>query len=173
MRLAGACLAAVRRGALAFAALGVLGACTAEADGPSRGSYTLTFPSTAAAVAADDVTVAVFDAPSEVARATYCQDLIQARRRKEPLSPLSETSPMRICAMLDGLGRVEVDYGERAVLAVARRAGVDFLVGCALARFGDGDAPVDVQLALVDVTLPVPFTSCVSVRDVCSGACPR
>ena len=64
--------------AVALASFGVV-ACAASPDGPSKGSYTVQFPSTEAAVATDSVIVLVFDGPKGADdRATLCQQLVQA-----------------------------------------------------------------------------------------------
>ena len=53
------------------------------------------------------------------------------------------------------------------MLAVAKRKTNDFLIGCSIQTFGDGDAPLDIDLALVDVGVSVPDTPCATVGDFC------
>lgn len=154
-------------GALAFAAA-VL-ACSAPADGPSTGTYTVKFPSTAAAVATDTVQLFVFDVPKAPAeQAGYCQTLIQARKRKDPQKPLVTNQPVNICELLQGRKPITVDYGEKAILALAQRRGVDFMIGCTLQTLGDGNALTPIDLGLIDVGNPVPETNCNSVGDFCA-----
>lgn len=153
--------------AVPFAAA-VLG-CNAAADGPSPGTYTLNFPSTAAAVATDTVQLFVFDAPkTPAARSGFCQELIQARKRKEPQRPVTSNQPVNICELLQGRKPITIDYGDRAILALAQRRGVDFMIGCTLQTLGDGDAPIPIDLGLLDVGNPVPDTDCSSVGDFCA-----
>jgi hypothetical protein len=153
--------------AIPFAA--ALLACTAEADGPSAGTYTLKFPSTAAAVATDTVQLFVFDVPAAPAeRAGFCQTLIQARKRKDPQRAVASNQPVNICELLQGRKAITIEYGERAILALAQRRGVDFMIGCTLQTLGDGDALTPIDLGLIDVGNPVPETNCNSVGDFCA-----
>lgn len=152
----------------ALAAAAVL-ACSAPADGPSAGSYTLKFPSTAAAVATDTVQLFVFEVPAAPAeRAGFCQTLIQARKRKDPQRALTSNQPVNICELLLGRKPITVDYGDRAILALAQRKGADFMIGCTLQTLGDGDALTPIDLGLIDVGNPVPETNCNSVGDFCA-----
>lgn len=161
-------------GLVAFALLVVgAGACSASPDGPSTGTYSIQFPSTEAAVATDTVQVFVFDAPKPSDRATYCQSLIQGRRRKDPQKPLYQSTPVNICELLQGRRPITVSYGEKAVMAVGQRGAVDFLIGCVIQTFGDGDAPLDIDLTLVDLGQPVPETDCKSVSAACQEKCVR
>ena len=147
-------------------------ACTAAADGPSSGTYTVQFPSTAAAVATDTVQLLVFEVPRGPDRADYCQTLIQARKKKEPQKPVQQNTPVNVCELLAGKKPITIAYGEKAVLAVAQRKGVDFMAGCAIQTFGDGDAPLPIDLTLLDIATPVPETPCATVGDFCSRNCP-
>lgn len=154
--------------------LSLVAACTAAADGPSKGTYTVQFPSTEAAVATDTVQVLVFEGPKPNERASYCQDLIQARKRKDPQTPLVRSRPANICELLQGRQPIEVPYGEKAIMAVGQRAAVDFLIGCVIQTFGEGDAPLDIDLTLIDVGQAVPSTDCKSVSAACTeGKCTR
>jgi hypothetical protein len=148
-------------------------ACAAAADGPSPGTYSIKFPSTAAAVATDTVQLLVYDVPrASDERADFCQRLIQARKRKEQPKTVVQNLPVNICEMLAGKKPLTIPYGEKAVLAVAQRKANDFLIGCAIQTFGEGDAPLPIDLALVDVGVAVPDTTCASVGDFCQQKCP-
>jgi len=155
--------------ALSVAAL----ACTAPAEGPATASYTLTFPSTQAAVATDSVQLLVFDGPPAGQRSTYCQSLIQGRKRRDPQRPIAEGTLGNICELLQGRRSITIDYGEKAVLAIGQRGAQDFLIGCVVQTFGEGDPLLDVDLALVDVGQPVPETDCTSVSAACAKECTR
>lgn len=151
----------------------VVTSCSAGEKDPSPGTYTINFPSTAAAVATDTVQLLVFDAPKAPAdRAGFCQDLIQARKRKDPQKSLINALPVNICEMLQGRKPIQIDYGDKAILAVAQRKAVDFLIGCTIQTLGDGNALVPINLGLIDVGNPVPDTPCTSVSDFCSMKCP-
>lgn len=155
-------------GAVVPCALAV-GACTAASPGPSPGTYSVSFPSTAAAVATDTVQLLVFEVPTTpLERNNFCQTLIQARKREEPQKPVLQNQPVNICELLLGRRPITIPYGEKAVLAVARRKGKDFLSGCTIQTFGEGDAPLDIALALVDVGASVPDTDCTRVGDFCA-----
>jgi hypothetical protein len=148
-------------------------ACTAGEDSPSGGTYTIQFPSTAAAVATDTVQLLVFDVPAgPQERASFCNSLIQGRKRKDPQKPTQQNAPVNICEMQQGRKPVTLPYGEKAVLAVAQRNAVDFMIGCAIQTFGAGDAPLPIVLGLIDVANQVPDTSCLSVGDFCALKCP-
>ena len=148
-------------------------ACSAGEESPSPGSYTIQFPSTAAAVATDTVQLLLFDVPKTPGeRTAFCENLIQARKRKDPQKPILQNTPVNICEMSLGRRPVTVPFGERALLAIAQRRGVDFMVGCSIQTLGQGDAPLPIAMSLVDILNPVPDTSCATVSDFCTLKCP-
>ncbi|MDB4941377.1 MAG: hypothetical protein JWP97_911 [Labilithrix sp.] len=150
-----------------------LAACTSGEGDPSTGAYTVDFPSTAAAVATDTVQILIFDPPAAVTdRPTYCQQLIQQRKQKSPQRTVLTTPTVTVCEMLAGDRPITVPYGEHAALAIAKRGNDDFMIGCTLQAFGNGDAPLPISLSLVDVSNPVPDTTCTTVSAFCSNACP-
>ena len=154
-------------GALALAALP---GCSSSGD-PSSGSYVVTFPSTAAAVATDSVVVLVFDVPVQQL-GTFCQDVVRKRRNKEDLPrAIAETAQITPCDLNGGKGPLSVSYGTRAVLAVGSRGGQDFLIGCAVQEVAEGSQPVPVDITLVNQMVTVPQTSCVKFTDHCAGKC--
>ena len=150
----------------------LIAACTAPSSGPSTGTYSVAFPSTAAAVATDTVQLLVFDVPTGIDRQDFCLNLVQARKRKEQQKPILQNTPVNICEMLGGRKPITIPYGEKAVLAIAQRKAEDFLSGCVIQTFGEGDAPLDIDLALVDVSNAVPDTTCATVGDFCTSKCP-
>ena len=140
---------------------------------PSEGSYTVTFPSTAAAVATDFVQILVF-AVTDANRASVCQDTVTARL-SDPTSvtPTETAPPANICEMNLGRKPITFKYGEQAVLAVAQRKDAsgqlkDFLIGCTVMTIGDGNAPLPIPVHLVSINTPVPTTTCGSVTEFCS-----
>jgi hypothetical protein len=164
-----------RAAPLAAAATLIASACGGE-EGPSKGSYTVQFPSTAAAVATDFVQVLVFAVTPEQ-RDNACADLV-SRRRTDPGSLVPSVNPpaANICEMLAGQKPIEIPYGEHAVLAIAQRRDAadvpkDFLIGCEVMTIDFGDAPVAIPVAPIDAEAPIPETSCQSVRDFCDEKC--
>src|SRR5262249_30250881 len=115
----------------------VLASCTSGTAEPSKGSYTIQFPSTAAAVATDYVQILVFDVAGPENRATICEDLVTARLTDPSALKPSVNPPApaaNICEMRLGRKPVTVPYGEHALLAIAQRqVGQDlrdFMIGC-------------------------------------------
>lgn len=148
-------------------------ACGSGDDSASEGTYTIQFPSTAAAVATDTVQVLLFDLPEqESERATFCEQLIQGRKRRDPQKPSVLNPPVNICEMLLGKKPIRIPYGERAVFAIAQRRGADFMLGCAIQTIGDGDAPLPIAMSLMDISNAVPDTPCSSVGAFCRFECP-
>ena len=155
-----------------------IAACTAGEADPSKGTYTVQFPSTAAAVATDFVQLLVFDVTTPEDRASICLDLITSRLTTPgSLEPSVPPAPAaNICEMRAGVKAVTIPYGEHAILAIAQKKDRqdqlrDFLIGCAIMTVGDGDAPVPIPLRLVSVSAPVPPTTCGSVGEFCDTGC--
>jgi hypothetical protein len=149
----------------------VIAACGGEPD-PAKGTYTLRFPSTQAAVATDTVQVLLFDVPKDpTARANACSDLIASRKRRDTLQPAVTHAPVNICDLLAGNKPLTMPFGEHVVLAIAQRDAQDFLYGCNIQTLGDGDAPLPIALSLADIARPIPPTDCTTVAAFCSRAC--
>lgn len=151
----------------------LVSACASAADGPSRGNYTLEFPSTEVAVATDTVQVFVFALPEPSARESYCRELIDGRKRSDLQKAEVESVPANICELLKGRRPITVPYGEWAVLAVGQRGTDDFVIGCAIQTIGEGDAPLPIELSLVNPAQAVPVSDCKSVSDACAAKCTR
>jgi hypothetical protein len=163
---------------LASLFMAIVGCSSGGESDPSKGSYTVQFPSTAAAVATDYVQILVFDVKSPSERTRICEDLVTARLTDPSTLKPSVEPPApaaNICEMRAGRKSVTVPYGEHALLAIAQRqVGQDlrdFLIGCALMTVGDGDAPLPIPVRLVSVSQPVPATTCGSVGDYCEEKC--
>jgi hypothetical protein len=168
-----------RRALALFVVACVAVACSANEAEPTKGTYTILFPSTAAAVATDFVQVLVFDIPDPSKRDEVCQTLIR-QRITDPAQLRPSVDPpapaANICEMHAGRKPVVVPYGEHALLAVAQRKDEkdqvkDFLIGCALMTVGDGDAPLPIPLRLISLNQPVPLTTCGSVGEYCADKC--
>lgn len=148
-------------------------ACSAGEEPPSPGTYTIQFPSTAAAVATDTVQLLLFDLPkTQAERTALCETLIQERKRKDLRKPALQNQSVNICEMSQGRRPITIPYGEKAVFAIAQRRGADFMVGCSIQTFGQGDVPLPISMALVDVGNAVPETTCSTVSDFCTLKCP-
>ena len=165
----------VLRSSLGLAGLVGLVACSAGEASPTAGVVTMQFPSTQAAVATDFVQLFVFDVTPEQ-REKVCLEKIGARKNQEPLNASLTPPPWNICELLAGRRPATIPYGEKAILAVAQRKDrnnelQDFMIGCAVQTLGDGDAPIPVRLALLDVRTPVPDTNCATVGDYCNSRC--
>jgi len=167
----------VKRSLFSVLVLGLVGvaACSSGEASPTSGTVTMQFPSTQAAVATDFVQLYVFDISPDQ-RSSICLDKITARRREEPLNPSLTPPPWNICELLQNRRPATIPYGEKAILAVAQRKDrnnelQDFMIGCSVQTLGDGDAPIPVRLALLDVRTPVPETNCATVGDYCSSRC--
>jgi hypothetical protein len=160
----------MRSAIVAVAAAALVVACSAGEASPSQGTYTVQFPSTAAAVATDFVQVLVFDI-DPAKRASTCANLISSRKRKDPLAPIFTGPQVNICEMLRGAKPLTIPYGEHAVMAIAMRGADDFMAGCVVETFGDGQPLLSIPVNLLDVADPVPATSCNSVGDRCNNVC--
>jgi hypothetical protein len=161
--------------ALSLLFVSFLCACTSGEASPSQGTYTVTFPSTAAAIATDFVQIFAYDFKPEE-RTFACADLVAARLRKDnSAKPVVQGPQVNVCELLGGARPITLPYGEKAVLAVGiRRTGSnddDFLIGCVIQTFGNGNALLAIPLELVDVQHDVPTSNCKSVGDRCSNAC--
>jgi hypothetical protein len=146
---------------------------------PTEARYDISFPSTGAAVATENVQVFVFD--GDVA-GTDCLTLATRRRTGQDLPPrLTETEPISPCELRDtassesrAKGRLtNMTYGNRVFFAVATfDRGRDFLVGCAAAIVGAGTQPVEIFLSLASQSVSVPSTTCRELSTKCDSSCP-
>jgi hypothetical protein len=150
-------------------------ACTSgtSASSPSGGTYTITFPSTAAAVASDSVQVLVFDAGKDSASVEdLCPNLVLMRKNNQQLPPrLLEVPPASPCDLLGGSGTMTIPYGSHALLAVAEREGKDFLIGCAIENVTQNSELSPIDLTLVDDQSTVPATTCAQLSAFCQNKC--
>jgi hypothetical protein len=164
--------ATIARAFALSAAAGVAAlACSAKSD-PSPVSYTLQFPSTAAAVYTDSIVLSVFDAPSGPARATFCSNLVQKKRSGQELGArMGEVQLGNVCEARDQKRPLTVDYGEVALLVVGQHSGTDTYIGCSLQTVGDGNLPVPLYLTPIHDREP-PVTTCTSVTQFCNRQCP-
>jgi hypothetical protein len=149
-------------------------ACSStKPSGPSPGTYTITFPSTAAAIATDSVEVLIFEAGADAsAFGNMCGNLVQMRKSNQQLpAPLLQPPAASPCDLLAGTGTVTLTYGERAVLAVAMRGGKDFLIGCQVENVNQNSELSPIDLALIDPKATVPPTTCTKLSLFCQHGC--
>lgn len=157
--------------ALAGPVLVGLGAIVVGCAQEDPASYRLnvTFPSTAMAIAAEEVKFIVFDDPEPGA----CQRIYLKRITGQADLPpvVAETAPARTCDL--AFGRpvpLEVPVGKHSILAVGLRDKQDLLVGCSDVAISSEGGDLVVTLALPGATPVPPISSCVSLRDFCTNA---
>lgn len=162
---------------LVFTSLVTLGACSSTSTlyveaGPTQGSYTIQFPSTAAAVATETVEVLVFDA-SVGGGGGQCFSLVQKRQSHQQLpATIVASAPVSPCDVQStGAGAVTVPFGKVAILAVGTRKSADFLIGCTEGTVTPDNTNVVVQLSLAGTGVSVPTTTCTDLKPYCSGSC--
>ncbi|MDB4933425.1 MAG: hypothetical protein JWP87_397 [Labilithrix sp.] len=154
---------------LAAALVAALVAGCAE-DKTASFSLNVVFPSTALAIACDEVKFIVFDDPNPGA----CQRIYLKRITNQPDLPpvVLDAAPVPVCDV--ALGRtqpLELPVGKHSILAVATREKQDLLVGCADVALSSDGGEVFVDLALPGATLVPPLSSCLSLRDACEKRC--
>ena len=142
--------------------------------GTRTSGYTITFPSTAAAVATESVQVFVFDTTDP---ANTCAQLIVKRKSNVDLPQALASSPsLTPCALeqdVDGSagGAVTIPFGPVAVLVVATREGKDFLLGCTNATVSGTSDAVNVSLSLASSSVSVPVSTCADLSLHCATKC--
>ena len=145
-------------------------ACSAEAA-PSSGTYTVNFPSVAAAVATDSVQLMVFDAKGQDPN-SVCADLMLKVKSNQDLGPTVLTGPaVAPCDLAAGAKAVTIPYGEKAIVALGTSGGVTLLAGCVEETVGAGNLPVSVSLGIVNTKASVKSTTCTKLSDFCSQKC--
>ncbi len=147
-----------------------LGAVTlACSSSSSNGSFTVDFPSVAAAVATDSLQVAAFDGSDPSA----CTTLVVEERSKQTIpSPIAVTPPASPCALESGAVSLSgLKSGAYAFLAIGLRQGQNFVIGCQEATVGSSAPGVNIELTLFDNLVSVPSSQCQRLSQHCSGGC--
>ena len=150
--------------------LGVLFTGCAEKDKASF-SLNVVFPSTAMAIASEEVKFIVYDDPAPGA----CQRIYLKRiSNQSDLPPVVlDARPVAVCELAFGRSTpIDLPIGKHSILAVALRAKQDLLVGCSDVALSEDGGEVFVDLALPGATPVPPLSSCLSVRDACDKRCP-
>lgn len=161
-----------RRRALVAAVVGVAGLLVMGCAEEEKASFRLdvVFPSTALAIASDEVKFIVYDDPTPGA----CQRIYLKRiTNQSDLPPVVlDLPPVPVCDLAFGRSApLDLPIGKHSILAVALRAKQDLLVGCSDVALSADGGEVVVNLALPGATPVPPLSSCLSVRDACEKRC--
>ncbi|MBX3200003.1 MAG: hypothetical protein KF894_17840 [Labilithrix sp.] len=162
----------LRRRALAVALAG-LGALATSCAKEQEASVQLevVFPSTAMAIASDDVKLIVYEDPEPGG----CQRIyLKHITNQTDLPPVVLEPPaIPVCNLAFGRpAAIVLPLGKHSILAIASRGADDLLVGCSdVAVSAEGGVAV-VNLALPGATPVPPQTTCASLRDYCDDRCP-
>ncbi len=152
------------------ACVGLVVACSAEGT-PSNGTYTVNFPSVAAAVATDTVQVVVIDAKGQDPN-SLCAELILKVKSNQDLGPKVVTGPaLGPCDLAAGAKALTIPYGDKAIVALGQSGGVTLLAGCVEETVGAGNLPVSISLGIVNTSASVKSTTCTRLSDFCSQKC--
>ena len=157
-------------------ALGILGigALIAACEEPEPAKYRVdvVFPSTAMAIASEDLRFTVFDDPKPDA----CQRIYLKWITGQSDLPrvVTSTPPIPVCEIAFGRPpTIEVPVGKKySVLAVALRNDEDLLVGCSDVSVDSNDGAVTIHVGLPGATPVPPIDTCTSFEDVCFARCP-
>ncbi len=150
------------------ASCAVAAGCAKEKDVNVR--LAVVFPSTAMAVAADDVKFTVYDDPEPGA----CQRIyLKHITNQSDLPPVVlDSAPVPVCNVVFGYNPpMKLPLGKHSILAIATRGADDLLVGCSDVAVSAEENEVVINLALPGATPVPPSTTCSSLRDWCDGRC--
>ena len=134
-------------------------------------SLNVVFPSTALAIASEEVKFIVYDDPTPGA----CQRIYLKRISNQSDLPrvVLDAPPVAVCDLAFGRSApLELPIGRHSILAVALRGKQDLLVGCSDVALSEDGGEVVVDLALPGATPVPPLSACLSVRDACDKRCP-
>lgn len=158
-------------GTLGIAVLAAFAAACEEAD-PAKYRVDVVFPSTAMAIASEDIRFTVFDDPEPGA----CQRIYLKWITGQSDLPrvVTSTPPIPVCEIVFGRPpTIEVPVGKKySVLAVALRGNEDLLVGCTDVAVSSDDGAVTIYVGLPGATPVPPVDTCTSFEDVCFARCP-
>lgn len=156
--------------ALGIFGIGVLVAACQEAD-PAKYRVNVIFPSTAMAIASEDIRFTVFDDPEPGA----CQRIYLQWITGQSDLPrvVTSTPPVPVCEIAFGKPpTIELPVGKKySVLAVALRENKDLLVGCSEVAVSSDDGEVTIYVGLPGATPVPPTDKCTSFEDVCFARC--
>jgi hypothetical protein len=140
-------------------------------DVPLPNSYEIVFPSTDVAVATETVEVQVFDVKGQ--ETSFCVEALVKRRNNQDIgAPLARTAPRSTCDLLKSSEPLDVSFGTRAFVAIGRRGGQDFVLGCSVENVGPESVPARINMTYANVSVQAaPTTTCRDVSQRCSGGC--
>lgn len=142
--------------------------CSNEQEATVR--LNVAFPSTAMAIASDDVKFIVFDDPTPGACQRIYLKWITGQSDLPPV--VFDAPPIPVCALaFQRLVPFVLPLGRHSILAVATRSGEDLLVGCSDVALSSEGGEVVVDLALPGATPLPPTSECTTLRDWCEERC--
>lgn len=143
-----------------------------HASAPASSQYEIVFPSTAAAIATDQVEILVFDTSMPD---TDCLSLLTTRQAGAPLPEaptlVFDSQAIDTCSLTTGSGTLDVSFGERSFLVIAQRGGSDLFTGCAQTDLEADSATIVVPIAQAGTATALPDTACTSLSQKCAGGC--
>lgn len=154
--------------ALALGGLAVFGCAREETAEPASIPFAVSFPSSAAAIATDNVKIYVFDG------AQRCNDLVRLRQTEQAFpARITETPSLTPCDLsVEGASTLELELRkDYTMLAVGQIAGADVFVGCTQqVQYGTTQA-LPIELSFIDDRQKLTAQTCVKLSDKCSGLC--
>ncbi|MBX3187626.1 MAG: hypothetical protein KF819_11450 [Labilithrix sp.] len=155
---------------LAAALAGTIGllAVGCEEGDPASVRLNVVFPSTALAIASEEVRFIVYDDPEPGA----CQRIYLKRITNQTNLPpvVLESRLVPMCDLALGRGSpLELPLGKYSILAVALRGKEDLLVGCSDVALSSEGGDVFVNLALPGATPVPPLSNCLSLTEACTN----
>ena len=153
----------------------------------TRAHYQVIFPSAAVAATTETMQLFVFDATNEQKDFTDCLSLVTKRKSSAdlPAAPLklseTEATPCELFEttaagdakqpIAGKKGTVELTYGSRTFLVVAKRSKQDYFIGCSKANLSTAETTVEISLTPASAAIAVPTTTCTTLSDRCANRC--
>jgi len=153
---------------LALAAFAVSACAIQKTSEPASIPISVDFPSTAAAVRTDSVTVSVFDSSQT------CDNLITLVQTQQQLpAAIQRTAALSPCQLLNNQGNA-VDlplHNDYTFLAVGEIGGNPVFIGCTVQNaFGNTQA-LSVPVSFINDKQQLNTTNCGKLSDHCRGTC--
>lgn len=149
--------------------------------------YQVIFPSAAVAATTETLQLLVFDATNDQKDFTDCLSLVTKRKSSAdlPAAPLklieTESTPCELFETATASeakqpiggkkGTVELTYGARTFLVVAKRNKQDYFIGCSKTEVSTAETTVEVALTPASPSIAVPATMCTTLSDRCANRC--
>jgi hypothetical protein len=157
-----------------------LGACGPGTADQKQGAVSVSFPSTADAIATDTLELRVYDASTvDGSIPNDCLNLISTEQNSPQTlpKPIYDSTKVDSCNFFTGKVKpIDMGYGPRSFFVVGQRAtnGItaDYVIGCTVIGIGDVANNVNVELSLFDAKSPLApaSTKCASLSDRCDKA---